>query len=252
MAETNSFEFNFGRASGEAKNITVDVSEDRPSAEQPCFVYSCSKTIVGVGQWIGAGGDREWPDLHSPFSFQIDPVMERPEEACKADARAGSVAWTVVSSDQGRGRPDCDSGFYDLAVRGVACREFWRYDHRDSTGGTDGTATTDLFERQSARLRSLGFVPIAREPRDIASLQIQLMRIRYGLCLRNRPRRSGPVDRRDGISTSDKQTRHEQHETPCGMKPKPAAYHAVTIGIDTPFAKACGRLHGYRAPNLAA
>ena len=38
MAETDSFKFDFGRAGDEPKGVAVDVSTDRPGAEQPCLV----------------------------------------------------------------------------------------------------------------------------------------------------------------------------------------------------------------------
>jgi KaiC/GvpD/RAD55 family RecA-like ATPase len=38
MSEADSFKVNFGRAGDEPKNIAVDVSADRSSGEQPCFV----------------------------------------------------------------------------------------------------------------------------------------------------------------------------------------------------------------------
>ena len=38
MAVADGFEFNFGGACDEPKDVAVDVSADRSGAQQPCFV----------------------------------------------------------------------------------------------------------------------------------------------------------------------------------------------------------------------
>jgi hypothetical protein len=162
------------------------MSEDDPSPEQSCFVYPCSKAVEDARQWVAGSRDREWPNLHSPFSFQIDPVMEGPEKACEADASPGSMVWSIVNCDYRWRWPNFDSRFYDLAVSGMCCREFWRFEPRDSAGGADATAATDLFEGQSSRPRSLGFIPVARKSRHVASLEVHGVRVGCGLCLCNR------------------------------------------------------------------
>ena len=165
MAKADSFKFNFGRAGDEPKNVAVDVSTDSSAAEQQCFVDRRQEAMADSGQRVWHSSDREWPDLPSSFAFPVGPFMGSFEEAHEAGSGAGFAGRVVVDCDQGRRRPDFDSGFYDLAIEGASGREFRRVELGDPAGRIDATTTAGLFEGQSPRLGGFGFAPAAGEPR---------------------------------------------------------------------------------------
>jgi hypothetical protein len=84
--------------------------------------------VAHTGQWVGHGGDREWPELQSPFTFSIGPFVERVEEAYEARSGAGFAGRVIVGCDESRRWPDFDGGFHEFAVNGASCREFRRFE----------------------------------------------------------------------------------------------------------------------------
>lgn len=107
----------------------------------------------------------------------------------------------------------------------------------------DATTAANVFQSVSARPGGFCFTPSTGELWQIATLQIDGVRVRHGSFLGYRPRRWwGQADHRSGVvPTSGKQTSGEQDGArPCS-KPKQTTTHAVSIGIGRRSLKPCKR-----------
>ena len=107
----------------------------------------------------------------------------------------------------------------------------------------DARTAANVFQVISPRPGGFCFVPSAGELWQIATLQIDGVRVRYCSCLGYRLRRWwGQTDHRGrGVPTSGKQTSGEQDGAQPCSKPKQTTAHAVSIGIGRRSLKPCKR-----------
>lgn len=183
MPEASGFKFNLSGAPDKRKDVAVDVSADCSATKQQRFVDSREEAMGDPGQGVRHSDDPEWADLPSAFARPIYLLMDRFQEANEACLSTGAMGSSVVEGSKGRRRPHFNDRFYNLAVERAARCEFRRVDLDQAAGRVDSAATADGLQGILSRLGCLGFAPEAGEACHVPRLEVDGVRIRYGLCL---------------------------------------------------------------------